>query len=237
MKKKNDARLLVAGYVVNAMIMDFLFRYRRRSITTARGWTIASAGAITATFSYSSSHCRCTWRPSLASRRTFWYSTRTVLPRYPPSFLSASSRWLASSPCPSSASPASTLSSSPEDGRPMNRFATNNHHIKALVLSICTVTWRFSVVSSGRRYRSNLLPILYIYTVYLFFFLKKTLLSVRRLCAPFELIFAFQHIFVTCRWRASSAAASIRSLEDAAPTAATRCVVHSLPGTSCICVF
>ncbi len=97
--------------------------YSRRLIITVRGSTIALVVVITDIFSYSSSHCRCTWRLSLASRRTSWSSTRTVSLRFPLSSHFALSRWWASFPCPFSGSLGFMLSSLPEGGRPMNRFA------------------------------------------------------------------------------------------------------------------
>ena len=97
--------------------------YSRRLIITVRGSTIALVVVITDIFSYSSSHCRCTWRLSLASRRTSWSSTRTVSLRFPLLSHFALSRWWASFPCPFSGSLGFMWSSLPEGGRPMNRFA------------------------------------------------------------------------------------------------------------------
>ena len=74
--------------------------YSRRLIITVRGSTIALVVVITDIFSYSSSHCRCTWRLSLAFRRTSWSSTRTVSLRFPLLSHFALSRWWASFPCP-----------------------------------------------------------------------------------------------------------------------------------------
>lgn len=49
-----------------------------------------------------------------------------------------------------------------------------------------------------------------------------------------DLFFWYRSVGLVSRWRGNSAAVSIHSHEDAAPTAVTPYVVHSLPGMSCL---